>query len=123
MAGLGLAKFSLADDGTAFFEKKIRPVLVERCYKCHSGAAEAKGKLKGGLRLDLREASRAKGESGKAGVMPGNPEASQLLNAISYLDAELQMPPKKKLSATVVADFHAWIKMGAPDPRNGKAVA
>jgi hypothetical protein len=122
LAGFVIGGFStLAADGLDFFEKKIRPVLVERCYKCHS--AEAKGKLKGGLRLDLRAAIRLKGDSGVAGVVPGNPKTSQLLNAISYLDAELQMPPKNRLPKRVVDDFREWIKMGAPDPRDGKAVA
>ena len=124
LAGFVIGGFStLAADGLDFFEKKIRPVLVERCYKCHSDSAEAKGKLKGGLRLDLRAAIRRKGDSGGAGVVPGNPKASQLLNAISYLDAELQMPPKNRLPKRVVDDFREWIKMGAPDPRDGKAVA
>ena len=124
LAGFVIGEFSTsAEEGLDFFEKKIRPVLLERCYKCHSGAAEAKGKLKGGLRLDLRDAIRAKGDTGVAGVVPGKPKESQLLNAIGYLDSELQMPPKKKLPAAVVADFRTWIKMGAPDPRDGKAVA
>ncbi len=112
-----------ADDGVAFFEKKIRPVLVEHCYRCHSEEAASKGKLKGGLRLDLREAIRAKGDSGKLAVVPGKPGESQVLHALEYLDAELQMPPKNRLPKNVVNDFRAWIQMGAPDPRDGKAVA
>ena len=112
-----------ADDGIAFFEKKIRPVLVEHCYRCHSAEAAALGKLKGGLRLDLREAIRAKGDSGKLGVVPGKPGESQVLHALEYLDAELQMPPKNRLPKSVVNDFRAWIQMGAPDPRDGRAVA
>ena len=55
-----------------FFESKIRPVLVEHCYACHSAQAIEKGKLRGGLRLDTREASRKGGESGPA-VVPGGP--------------------------------------------------
>ena len=117
-----LAEVSLsAAEGVDFFEKKIRPVLVNHCYKCHSAKAEAKGKLKGGLRLDLRDAIRAKGDSGKNAVVPGDPQKSQLLNAISYLDAELQMPPKNRLPQSVVSDFRIWIEMGAPDPRDGKS--
>lgn len=103
-----------------FFEKKIRPVLVERCYKCHSDRAK---KLKGGYRLDLRGAMRRGGDSGKAAMVPGLPGESQLITALEYLNSDLQMPPKKRLPAAVVADFRAWIKMGAPDPRDGKAVA
>ncbi len=112
-----------ADDGIAFFEKKIRPVLVEHCYRCHSAEAAALGKLKGGLRLDLREAIRAKGDSGKLGVVPGKPGESQVLRALEYLDAELQMPPKNRLPKSVVNDFREWIQMGATDPRDGRAVA
>ncbi len=112
-----------ADEGIAFFEKTIRPVLVEHCYRCHSAEAAALGKLKGGLRLDLREAIRAKGDSGKLGIVPGKPGESQVLHALEYLDAELQMPPKNRLPKSVVNDFRAWIQMGAPDPRDGQAVA
>ena len=103
-----------------FFEKKIRPVLVEHCYKCHSDRAK---KLKGGYRLDLRGAMRRGGDSGRAAVVPDKPEESQLITALEYLNPDLQMPPKKRLPVSVVADFRAWIRMDAPDPRDGKAVA
>jgi hypothetical protein len=96
-----------------FFEAKIRPVLVMQCGKCHSSAAE---KLRGGLRLDTREGLRSGGDSGPA-VVPGNPDESLLIRAIRYRDEELRMPPKTKLGDEVVADFEAWVKMGAPDPR------
>src|SRR5205085_4014877 len=96
-----------------FFEAKIRPVLVTQCGKCHAQTAE---KLKGGLRLDSREGLRRGGDSGPA-VVPGKPEASLLIRAIRYRDEELRMPPKEKLADAVVADFEAWVKMGAPDPR------
>ncbi|MED6326990.1 MAG: c-type cytochrome domain-containing protein, partial [Verrucomicrobiota bacterium] len=78
-----------ADEGIEFFEKKIRPFLIEHCYKCHSADAEQKGKLKGKLRLDLREAIRGRGESGLAAVVPGKPDESNLYRAITYLDPEL----------------------------------
>ena len=105
---------------TDFFEKKIRPVLVENCYKCHSAEAEQNGKLKGKLRLDLREGTLGKGESGLVSVVPGNPDKSNLYRAITYLDSELVMPPKNRLPKSIVADFKRWIEMGAPDPRDGK---
>ena len=105
---------------TDFFEKKIRPVLVENCYKCHSAEAEKNGKLKGKLRLDLREGTLGKGESGLVSVVPGNPDKSNLYRAITYLDSELVMPPKNRLPKSIVADFKRWIEMGAPDPRDGK---
>jgi hypothetical protein len=101
-----------AEPGVKFFEKKIRPVLVERCYKCHSAAAES---VKGGLLLDSREASRKGGESGPA-VAPSDVEQSLLLSALRY--ESFEMPPDGRLPAAVVADFEKWIKMGAPDPRD-----
>ena len=105
-----------ADDGTDFFESKIRPVLIENCYKCHSAAAQANGKLKGGLLLDDRESIRRGGESGPA-VVPRNIKKSLLYSAIQHEDFE--MPPKGKLPDGVIADFAKWIAMGAPDPRDG----
>ena len=106
-------------EGLAFFEKKIRPVLVDNCYKCHSANSE---KLKGELRLDTREGIRKGGESGHA-VVPNNLKESLLIEAIRYGDEDLAMPPKEKLPASVVADFEKWIMMGAPDPRDGKAAS
>jgi hypothetical protein len=102
-----------------FFESKIRPVLVQHCYKCHSAQAQSAGKLKGGLLLDNRAGLRRGGESGPA-VVPGNLNKSLLLSAVRYED--LEMPPKGKLPATVIADFAKWIKQGAADPRDGKRV-
>jgi hypothetical protein len=98
-----------------FFEKKIRPVLVKHCYKCHS--AEAK-KIRSGLLLDSRDGIRKGGERGPA-VVPNDPLASLLLKALRYED--LQMPPGGKLPESVIADFAAWIKHGAADPRVGVA--
>jgi hypothetical protein len=106
-------------DGVAFFETKIRPVLVEHCYQCHSAAAK---KPKGGLLLDSRTGVRKGGESGPA-IVPGKPGESLLLKALRYTDEELKMPPKGKLPAAVVADFERWIAMGAPDPRDAAVVA
>jgi len=105
-------------EGLEFFEKKIRPVLVDKCYSCHS--ADAK-KLKAGLRLDTREGTLKGGESGSASVLPGDPDHSLLLKAIRYgKDDELKMPPKgDKLPPEVIADVEAWIRRGAPDPRGG----
>ena len=97
-----------------FFERRIRPVLVQHCYDCHS--AESKS-LKSGLRVDTREGLRLGGKSGEPAIVPGDPEKSLLLKAIRHPSADLQMPPKKKLSPQQVADFEAWIRAGAPDPR------
>ena len=98
-----------------FFEKKIRPVLIERCYKCHS--ADSK-KVKGKLFLDTRDGLLKGGESGPA-IVAGKPEKSLLVSALQYED--LEMPPKNKLPETVINDFVRWIKNGAVDPRDGKA--
>jgi Protein of unknown function (DUF1549)/Planctomycete cytochrome C len=93
-----------------FFEKKIRPVLVENCYRCH--AQDAK-KVKGGLLLDSR-AGLLKGGEGGIVVVPGQPEKSRLIEAIHYKNVDLQMPPRGKLPDAVIADLTAWVKMGAP---------
>src|SRR5437764_14520983 len=95
-------------DGIDFFEKKIRPVLVEHCYACHSAEAEAKKKLRGGLRLDTREAVLTGGDTGPA-LVPGNPADSLLLKSLQY-DGEVKMPPKGKLPDAAIADFEKWGK-------------
>jgi hypothetical protein len=92
-----------------FFEKKIRPVLTQHCFECHS--AESK-KLKGHLRLDSREGMIAGGDLGAA-IVPGNPQKSRLIEALTYKNLDLQMPPNGKLPASVVDDFSTWIKNGA----------
>ena len=98
-----------------FFESRVRPVLVEHCYKCHS--AESKS-LKGGLRLDGRDALLGGGESGPA-VVPGDPAKSRLVTAIRYDDPDLQMPPKTRLSDRQIADLAEWVSRGAPWPEQG----
>src|SRR5262245_50761224 len=113
---LGTIPTCAADPGTEFFEKKIRPALVEHCYKCHSPEAK---KPKGGLLLDTRDGIRKGGESGPAAV-PGKPAESLLLKAVRYTDENLKMPPKGKLPDAVIADLEKWITMGAPDPRSGR---
>ena len=97
-----------------FFESKIRPVLAQECYECHS----TQGKQKGGLILDHREGLRRGGDSGVA-ILPGDPGASLLLQAIRHSLKELEMPKNgAKLAPEVIADFETWIQMGAPDPRD-----
>ena len=103
--------------GTELFEKEIRPVLVERCYGCHSS------KLKspmGGLTLDTKAGMRS-GGSGGAVIVPGNPGASRLLKALSYNETDLRMPPTGKLPEEKIAAFEKWIAAGAPDPREDTA--
>ncbi|HKI20901.1 MAG TPA: DUF1549 domain-containing protein, partial [Isosphaeraceae bacterium] len=103
-----------------FFETKVRPVLVEHCYACHSSQAR---KLKGGLLLDTIEGMRKGGQSGPA-VVPGKPEESLLVQAVHY-DGELtRMPPKEKLPAPAIAALEEWIKVGTtgPSARPGTAL-
>ena len=106
------ARASAADEGLDFFEKKVRPLLAERCFDCHS----PEKKIKGGLRLDSREGWEKGGDTGPA-IVPGDPEKSLLVEAIRYGNRDLQMPPKKALGDEERAVFEQWIKMGAPDPR------
>jgi Protein of unknown function (DUF1553)/Protein of unknown function (DUF1549)/Planctomycete cytochrome C len=101
-----------------FFEDKIRPLLINRCYECHSTESP---KVKGGLKLDSREAVLKGGDSGPV-IVPGNSEKSLLIKAVSYVDPELQMPPKHKLAPEEIALLQQWIGMGAPDPRTNNAI-
>ncbi len=107
----------ISPDQLAFFEKKIRPVLVAKCYQCHSAESE---KVKGGLLLDTREGIRMGGATGHA-VEPRNLKGSLLIAAIRGEKQDQLMPPKEKLAPEVIADFEKWVLMGAPDPRDGKA--
>lgn len=104
--------------GVMYFEQHIRPLLAENCYSCHSAAK----KQKGGLRLDSKEGWADGGEHGPA-IIPGDPDASLLIKAVRAADPETAMPPdgKDHLSKEAVAHLVAWVKMGAPDPRQGEA--
>ncbi|MFN5741579.1 MAG: DUF1553 domain-containing protein [Planctomyces sp.] len=96
-----------------FFESRIRPVLVQHCYECHSVAA---GMSRGGLLLDSRTGWMTGGDSGPA-IVPGRPEASHVWQAISASGEVSEMPPKSRLAAEVVENFRLWILNGAVDPR------
>lgn len=100
-----------SEAGDAFFESTIRPLLVERCLECHG-----EKKQEGGLRLDSPAGWKEGGDSGPA-VMPGKPDESLLITAVSYVDKDLQMPPKQQLAAHEIAELKEWIRLGAPDPR------
>lgn len=113
----GTAMGALTPEQTEFFEKRVRPVLVEKCYECH---AEGK-KTKGGLALDTRDALLRGGDNGPSFVA-GDPDKSKLIEAVRYKNRDLQMPPKGALSDAQIRDLEAWVKMGAPDPRE-KVVA
>lgn len=94
-----------------FFENRIRPVLVQHCYECHSPDAKEIG---GKLLLHTRDGILNGGEAGPA-LVAGKPEDSLLIQAMQY--DGIEMPPENPLPQNVVDDFAEWIKRGAPDPR------
>jgi hypothetical protein len=103
--------------GIDFFEKRVRPVLVEHCLSCHGPE-----KKRSGLRLDRMEDILAGGDRGPA-VVAGSARDSPLIQAIRYDDADLSMPPKGRLDDRRIADLTAWVEMGAPAPRASDAPA
>ena len=114
LSGLQAAETPMTPAQLDFFEKKVRPVLSENCYKCHSQNGD---KIKGGLLLDSRTGWQKGGDTGPA-IVPGDPEKSLLIKAIRYRDKDLQMPPSdRQLPANIIQDLENWVKMGAPDPR------
>ena len=125
VAAVLCAAGAAADSGTAgvsdaeFFEARIRPLLSEHCYKCHSARAQ---KLRGGLRLDSRDLVMKGGESGPA-VVAGEPGQSRLIEAVSYHNPDLQMPPKTRLSEQQVRDLSEWVKRGVTWPAESTQVA
>jgi len=101
-------------ENVEFFEKRIRPILAQECYGCHSEREE----IKAGLALDSRPGWQSGGDSGPA-IVPGDPEKSLLYQAITHEHEELRMPKSgAKLEASVLADFREWIADGAVDPRD-----
>ena len=104
--------------GVAFFESKVRPILVQHCFKCHGPAA---GKAKASLRVDSPESLLRGGESGPA-IVPGEPNQSLLILAVRH-DGAVSMPPKTKLAQREIDDLAAWVKMGAPWPAYAKGPA
>ena len=101
----------LAPDQVEFFEKKIRPVLAEKCYACHGSQTEPMA----GLRVDSKDAL-LKGGSRGTSLVSGDPNASLLIRAIRYSDIKLKMPPTGKLADEQIRDFEQWVRMGAPRP-------
>lgn len=121
-SGAGLLSAARAEPSAAdleFFEKKVRPILVERCYECHSAES---GKSKGGLTVDSQPALLQGGDNGPA-LVAGAPDKSLLITAIRYQKRELQMPPKSPLPAAEQRVLEEWIQRGAPDPRREEIAA
>jgi len=97
-----------------FFEKQVRPLLVKRCYECHSADTKSP---KGGLRLDSRAALLKGGDTGP-GIVPGNAKESLLIDAVNYGDV-YEMPPASKMPAAEIAVLEKWVNLGAPWPGGG----
>ncbi|MEQ2009669.1 MAG: PSD1 and planctomycete cytochrome C domain-containing protein [Limisphaerales bacterium] len=108
---------SAASDSAAFFEAKIRPLFVSHCQQCHG-----EKKQESGLRLDTKAGWQKGGDHGPV-IVPGDPEKSRLIQAVRRKDKDLQMPPKRALGSEEIAALEQWVKLGAPDPREGIAVA
>jgi hypothetical protein len=106
------APVTFAPADIAFFEAKVRPLLAEHCYSCHSVKAK---RPKGGLLLDTRGTALRGGDSGPA-LVPGQPNKSLLVMAVRYRDEGLQMPPKGKLGERDIALLEEWVRRGAPFP-------
>ena len=117
--GMAPEQRAATPEETEFFEKSVRPVLASNCFNCHSDNAT---KLKGKLKVDSLDALLAGGSSGPA-IVPGDADASLLIQAVRYTDSDLQMPPKKQLSDEAVKDLERWITMGAPWPGVASAPA
>src|SRR3954463_15878925 len=96
----------------AFFEKEVRPVLVNRCYECHG-----EKKKKGSLRMDDISYINEGGDSGPA-LVPGKPAESLMIKAIHRTDKDFEMPPKEALPEKEIAVLEQWVKLGAPWPAN-----
>ncbi len=106
-----------APEAVEFFEKKVRPVLIEHCFRCHGP-----GKKKGSLSLESREGLLKGGDSGPA-IVAGRPEQSRLIEAIRYRNVELQMPPRGKLPESTIRDLTEWVRQGAAWPAATATVA
>ena len=102
---------AVAPEELEFFEKQVRPLLVNHCYECHANREK-----NGGLLLDSREGLLKGGDTGPA-LVPGQPDKSLLIEAVRYKNHDLQMPPKKPLSEAEVGTLVEWVKRGAADPR------
>jgi hypothetical protein len=115
-APTALSAERLSPEDQTFFEARVRPILVDRCFSCHSAQG---GKIRGGLRLDSRPGWQAGGNSGPV-IEPGLPDDSLLIQAVRYENDLVKMPPKTKgkLPESEIATLSEWVRRGAPDPRS-----
>ncbi|MEM7201904.1 MAG: PSD1 and planctomycete cytochrome C domain-containing protein [Planctomycetota bacterium] len=104
-----------SDAGLEHYEKRVRPLLADHCYHCHGA-----GRQRSELRLDSRASILAGGTRGPA-VVPGDPDASLLIQAVRRTHVDLRMPPKRRLPERLVTELEAWVAMGAPGPEDRPA--
>ena len=97
-------------DPVGFFEMRVRPLLAENCFACHTDSAM------GGLQMKSRAALQKGGDSGPA-IVPGHPEKSLLIQAVRQTHEQLKMPPQGKLQDEEVAALVTWIRDGAVWPQ------
>ncbi|NNJ24103.1 PSD1 and planctomycete cytochrome C domain-containing protein [Alienimonas chondri] len=102
-----------------FFETKVRPLLAERCYSCHSAKADP---IQAGLLVDSRASLLAGGDSGAA-LVPGELDDSLLIEAVRYESYAYDMPPSGKLPDEEIATLERWVAMGAPWPEEAAPTA
>lgn len=115
-----LAPAAIAPADAAFFENQVRPILVAKCYECHSQDSKI---LQGGLLLDSKPGWLKGGDTGQV-IVPGKPDESLLVRAVRYVkDEHVQMPPKGKMTDAEIEVLVQWVRRGAPDPRTTAAVA
>ena len=103
----------ISEEDLTFFETRIRPLLANKCYECHSAESQ---QVEGDFLVDSRATIR-KGGSNGAAIVPGDVDRSLLIEAIRYSNDDMQMPPDEKLSDAEIADLEHWVNIGAPDPR------
>src|SRR6266567_1822501 len=121
LLGLGtflvVAARAASSDPVDFFKTRVRPILANQCYSCHTDTKM------GGLQLDSREHVLKGGNSGPA-VVPGNPDQSLLIRAVNHTHEKLKMPPQGKLTDEQIADLRAWVAAGAHwDERASTAIS
>ncbi|MHC4993841.1 MAG: DUF1549 domain-containing protein, partial [Planctomycetota bacterium] len=110
-AGCALAGSAFATETQLeFFEKRVRPILANRCYECHGPT-----KQRSSLRWDHISFIQKGAETGPV-IVPGDVEASRMIHAVRYDDVDLQMPPKGRLPKAEIQTLERWVAMGAPWP-------
>ncbi len=112
VASMQLAAQEPTAEQLQFFEQKVRPLLVAKCFECHSSSAE---KVQGGLTLDSRDSLLTGGDNGPA-VVAGKPNESLLVKAIHYAESGLEMPPSGKLKPHEIELLETWVALGVPYP-------